>query len=218
MTDVVQTSAKIRLAFNTGRVGANGKPEVHELLVSKKFLQDFGDYFKKAFTNGFKETETSTIQYIDITVLEFQRLVDAIHHDGPNIGSPNEPMTDVVETLVLADRFQMAVVCEWLRSRVNIIMAINRQWKSVYHQQVLERPGVPGAADRHAEQIADFINAWYRIKEMLEPTRPCDPDYLIDFIIQYCPKTLMKSVWADIDRDFMFDFGRRMIDKAMTDL
>lgn len=217
MTDTVQYSAKVRLAFNTGKIGANGKPEVHELLVSKKFLQDFGEYFKKAFTNGFKETETSTIQYIDINILEFQRLVDAIHHDGPHVGNPNESMTEVVATLILADRFQMPVVCEWLQSRINIIMAINQQWKAVYHHQVVDQP-VPGAADKHTAQISDFINAWYSIKGMLEPTRPCDPDFLCDYIIKNCPKTLFMSIYNDLDPDFIRDFCKRAVEKCMTDL
>lgn len=171
------------------------------------------------FRSGMKEAIRSRVRYDDIAVEDFTRLYLCLMAGGPaartTIGHPEEVMTNLLNVYILADRFQMLRVREWVHSSILDCMQLSGGWKDLYAAQVLQPAPAAGAVVFHKNKVVDWAAFHLMQKELPREIRPVAVHQFLDYFIENCPGEALDDCWAELEDEFRIDIGHAMVRKIM---
>lgn len=169
--------------------------------------------------SGMREARENLVTYSDLLIEDFQKLYSFVLSGGPgtrvNIGKRSEIMRNLINTYILADRFQMLAVREWIHDSILDNMQSASRWKAIYKVQIKQDPPIAGAEAYHREQIEDWAEFHFIQKSLPRELRPIALNTFIDHFIDNCPGEALDDAWEDLDEDFRMDLGRGMVRKMM---
>lgn len=176
------------------------------LNISKKLLGDHSSYFAALLSGPWKEAKDCVLRLPDVRIEDFKRLHLTLLAGGAaprnNIGKPTAVITNLAETYLLADYFNMAKVQGWLKASLNDYLAELRGWGSLYVNQIMAHTGGNAAEQMHMAKVADFANAYNRLKKLVPEQQIMDPEELVRFVVGHCPRPLLASVITTLDKEF----------------
>lgn len=204
-----------------------------ELKVSQKLLTDHSAYFTAMLTGPWEEADEDVLRLPTTRIEDFKRLYLTLQAGGAasriNLGKPTTVITNLAETYMLADYFDMPIVASWLKDSLRDYLAELRAWPTLYVNQILDNtrdrrvvattgttgapasPGAPktlgqAAEEMHKDKVADFGTAYLNLKGALASQQIMNPDELMRFLVSHAPRPLLASSVSAMEPEFKDDF------------
>lgn len=192
------------------------------------------------FRSGMKEAVQGRVAYDDVAAEDFTRLYLCLVAGGPaarsTLGSAAESMTNLLNVYILADRFQMRRVREWVHASILDCMHLSGGWKDLYSAQVLHQQqqnqqqqqqqatlaatpastsAVAPAVAFHKSKVVDWAAFHLMQKELPREVRPVAVHQFLDYFIDNCPGEALDDCWGELDDEFRIDVGHALVRKIM---
>lgn len=162
----------------------------------------------------WKEALDHVVRLPDVRIEDFKRLYLTLLAGGAaarvNLGKPTMVITNLVDTYMLADYFNMPHVKDWLKASLTDYLHELRAWPSMYVNEILADGGslnggvTPSeiAEQMHKDKVADFGNAYFCLKHVFGDRQIMRPEELVGFLVAHCPRPLLASTISSMEQDF----------------
>lgn len=193
----------------------------NQMLVSKKLLKDHSEYFQTMLSGPmWKENRDQCVVYDDISMAQFNRLYQFILAGAPapriSLGRAEHAMRNLLDVYLLADRFGMPVVLDWINESIADAMAVATNWRKMYTQTVLDGRVGLAAINFHDLKAMDWANFYLDVKTLPGHLRPVRLMDILNWIIDNAPGEVIQNVWPNFPGDFQRDLALAYVTKYMA--